>query len=415
MSCIAPVYYSTVTNTVDGAVSSSNRVVMDSRISDLNIVPGDLITGTGVAASTHQLVSKIDPDRDNNKEFEMRFAQNISDGVTLTFTGAYHGMTPHETNSTVGAWTSRFSTGSSFSTFFSISIKAPSGRLFSIKRKPTINDLCAYVTPTIGSAGQILPGEDTGGSTQFFRWPVDNIAGLKEGMIFESNRSRNAKKPNNFITSYETTQTTQELVRDGYNDIIYDKTITDEFFPGVDDKGADPTTVDRNGNVTAQSGSLIFNAQQIISVANSTTHRIFAYGQSNIASLPATAGMRVSLSDIELETTPQVVTVDGAVSNSTTVTLASTNDGLGQIAAGAEISGANIAASAANPTVVSKAVNTGAGNMVLSAAQTLEDGQTLTVNNMFQTVTLTGNITVENFPIANTTLYFDVERFLESI
>jgi hypothetical protein len=95
--------------------------------------------------------------------------------------------------------------------------------------------------------------------------------------------------------------------------------------------------------------------------------------------------------------------------------LASTDGGMGNIAVGAEISGTNIDASVANPTVVSKAGQTGAGNIVVSSNQTLESGQTLTVENFATTITVTGKINVSNFPLSDTTIFLNLERFLISV
>ena len=125
--------------------------------------------------------------------------------------------------------------------------------------------------------------------------------------------------------------------------------------------------------------------------------------------------MDISLSDVEVTPTDLLVTTSGSVSNSTTIPLASTDGGMGNIAVGAEISGTNIDASVANPTVVSKAGQTGAGNIVVSSNQTLESGQTLTVENFATTITVTGKINVSNFPLSDTTIFLNLERFLISV
>ena len=104
-------------------------------------------------------------------------------------------------------------------------------------------------------------------------------------------------------------------------------------------------------------------------------------------------------------------TTSGAVSSSTTIGLTSVNN----ISQGMEVRGVGISASTANPTVVSKAASTGGANITVSAAQTLESGQTLFFDNGSSNVTIRGTIEVSNMGIANVDLFFDVERFLESI
>ena len=64
------------------------------------------------------------------------------------------------------------------------------------------------------------------------------------------------------------------------------------------------------------------------------------------------------------------------------------------------------------PTIVRKAAASGSGNLTLSSALRSTENQTYFFDGASNVVTITGNITVSNMAIANTTLYFDVERFL---
>ena len=77
------------TDTVDGAVSSATKIVMDSNVADKMKV-GDRVTGTGISSSTAITVAALNPDGDNVKEFSVSSAVSISDGVTLTFTPPYY-------------------------------------------------------------------------------------------------------------------------------------------------------------------------------------------------------------------------------------------------------------------------------------------------------------------------------------
>ena len=78
-------------------------------------------------------------------------------------------------------------------------------------------------------------------------------------------------------------------------------------------------------------------------------------------------------------------------------------------------SGIGINSYAADPTVNSRSVTSGAGNLELSAAQTLESGITLTYSNSGQTATITGNIEVVKAGTDNKTIYFDVEKILSIV
>ena len=72
-----------------------------------------------------------------------------------------------------------------------------------------------------------------------------------------------------------------------------------------------------------------------------------------------------------------------------------------------------IGVSGENIKVVSGASgNTGAGTIVVSAAQTIEDNQTLTFANASNVATITGNVTIKSIPTSNSVVYFDVEKFL---
>jgi len=413
ISCIAPSKYATVTDTVDGATSSSNRLVFDNNLSSKKVFVGDLITTSSEATTAEfTLITSIDPDGDNAKEIQTSLTNSISDGATVTFTPAFNGITPHSSDSTTGRDTLSISSGGALDASFTVTITAPSGRLLAVTKTPTADDLCFFKNVTIGSAAIDLPGEDT--SSGNFRWPVDNIAGITEGMFLDPARSgggANTTTPS-IIKPYIKTVSVKSFDQSSDYGNLYDETIEEENIKGVSAETNDITTVDRNGRPTAQAGNLIFSKQQASALADDTSVRIFAQGASQIKSM---TGMDVFLSDVEVTLTDLLVTTSGSVSNSTTIPLASTDGGMGNIAVGAEISGTNIDASVANPTVVSKAGQTGAGNIVVSSNQTLESGQTLTVENFATTITVTGKISVSNFPLSNTEIFLNLERFLISV
>ena len=118
--------------------------------------------------------------------------------------------------------------------------------------------------------------------------------------------------------------------------------------------------------------------------------------------------MNISISDVSVALTQISTTTSSGVSNSTTIPVAEA----GNISVGMTMRGIGVSASAANPTVVSKNVTSGAGNVVVSAAQTIENGQTLFFDGGSNVVTITGTINLSNMPINNLSLFFDLERFM---
>ena len=65
-----------------------------------------------------------------------------------------------------------------------------------------------------------------------------------------------------------------------------------------------------------------------------------------------------------------------------------------------------------DPTVNSRSVTSGAGNLELSAAQTLESGVTLSYGGSGQVATITGNIEIIKAGTSSQTIYFDIEKLL---
>ena len=71
------------TDTVNGAVSSGVKVVMDNNVVG-NMVVGDRVTGNAALEVANVTVAALNPDGDNAKEFSMSEAITLADGVTLT-------------------------------------------------------------------------------------------------------------------------------------------------------------------------------------------------------------------------------------------------------------------------------------------------------------------------------------------
>ena len=185
--------------------------------------------------------------------------------------------------------------------------------------------------------------------------------------------------------------------------------------PGVDTRGIRPLIV-RDGTtkvVTTTTGSstnpinITFDQQALLSFGSGANARIFSYGEPEINRL---TGYDVELSDLAVSLAGVSTTTTAAVSASTSVPItqrAGIMDGI------STVSGIGIDASAVNPTVASGAGSvTGAGTIVLSAAQTLEDGITLTFPGAGTVATITGNIKINHVGNEDVVLRFDLEKFL---
>lgn len=411
LSTFAPSKSHQSTGTTNGAVSGdagSNRMIIDEDATDPNIVEvGDLISCTGIASSLGVLVTKINPDGDNIHEIEMSAADTVSDGVTVTFFPAFRGLTPNHISSTSGRAALEVVSGSSTSIGFLITLNALGSRGFSQKRLPTTEDLCFINPVTFGSAALPITGEDVSGST-FYRWPVANIANLANGMALDPSRSSTGANTTTpaFISPYSANKTLQRINNSNrYHAEIEDYIEQDVYAAGVDSEGILATTLDRNGRVTAKAGNIVFDVQQADALKADADVLIIAQGAQAI--LQAT-GMGVSISDTTITPTQVSTTTTAASSASTTIALTE----VGNVLVGQTVRGVGINAAVANPTVVSKSAATGGANIVVSSAQTIEDGATLFFDGPSNELLIRGTITVTNMPIVDTNLFFNVEGFL---
>ena len=400
ISSITPIDNTSSTGTVDGATSTT-KIVLDQDATNPSIVKiGDHISISGeVDDSIGMTVTKINPDGDNTKEIEVNVADTITDGVTITFDPVLKGAT-------LSTATIEASSGSNFTSDFSITCSPTNGRTVSISRIPAVRDLCAYKTMTFGSAAIAISGEDTSGST-YYRWPVENIVGLADGMILDPERAgggTNTVTPA-FISGFQSTIASTELEERKYYTDITTTSIEDVIVPGVDTYNNSVGTIDRHGNTSLQAGNLTFNVQQPDALKDDNNVKIYAYGSKQIESM---TGMRVELSNIVVTPTQVSTTTTAAVSNSTTIPVTET----GNISTASTIRGVNINSAVANPTVTLKSTYSGAGNLTVSSAQTLENGQTLFFDGATNLVTITGTISIKNMSINDTTLYLDIEKFL---
>ena len=233
-----------------------------------------------------------------------------------------------------------------------------------------------------------------------YRWSFDNIYGLTPGMRGLDGGYFGTQPT---IKEYLTQTIVNEGQRDEYR-------VDGVRIPALDALGVLPVTT-RDGTTkvetTVQAGNVIFSEQALLPFGGGANAKIFSYGESEINRL---TGYDVEFTDLAVALTEVTTTTTAAVNNSTSVPI---TNRIGISDNISTVSGIGVDSSVANPTVASGAGSvTGAGTIVLSAAQTLESGITLTFPGAGSVATITGNIKVNKAGNENVVLRFDLEKFL---
>ena len=275
---------------------------------------------------------------------------------------------------------------------FEITVTSANTRAISINRQPIDTDIATDVSRTIGSAPINIESEDT--SSGHYKWPINNIVGLT------NNTEVIATSPVAAGTTIDDYVVSQVTVAGG-------SSISNEIerLPATETTG-NATVV--NGVTTVQPGNVIFNKQIAASFADDTV-KFWVRGVEKIKQLD---GWDLEFSNLKVELTPVTTTTTSSTvgSSSTSVAVASRNGILDNVST---VSGVGIDNSSAVPTVASGAgAVSGSGTIVLSAAQELESGVTLTFGKASTIATITGDITINKSGTSNETIYFDLETFL---
>ena len=353
---------------------------------------------------------------------------------------------------------------------FSITVTAASDKSYKIVKQPTTDDILSFVTLTVGASPTTIDGENiyptvtgtdtvNGAVTSGTSVTMDSAVAskMKVGDRITGNAALNAATitVSELTGTYTFTMSRDIAIADGItlsfsNQMNYQWNVSDVnkvqygmivapgssthvtanssignyedaiiLFEGTDKEekiiqkqkpfksvvGAATPTVTK-GKITTEPGSVIFDKQQKLALGGQTV-RIGDYGQSEILRI---YGYDVEITNLKIELTPITTTTTAAVNSSTTVPVLLQNG----ILAGdvATVSGIGIDPTAAAPTVSSRAAATNAGNLTLSAAQTLESGATLTFTGCGQVATITGDIKVLKAGDADATIGFDIEKLL---
>jgi len=216
-----------------------------------------------------------------------------------------------------------------------------------------------------------------------------------------------ATRPNTLGPYEDFTTYTLEIVNDDGSVTEQTNTTVNISYPAIDTTGFKPTIT--NGKVTKQDGVLTFTSPQKIDTAVPNLEGNTWFKVSGMGWIKAIHNTEIKFTNLKAELTAPTTTTTSGVSNSTTIPVA---DREGVINGISTISGIGINSSAADPTIASGGEADGAGSWTASAAQTLENGITLTVGGTSRNVTITGDIEIVDCGDSDFTIILDVRNFL---
>jgi len=345
----------TTTGTVDGAIADGTVVTLDQTCSTIMAV-GDQVTGTIADAAGTILEVTVVGTGGNANRFTVNEATAFEDGATLTFSSKVN------------------------RSLTTVTVVATSG------------------TDTDFTMSQAIQFRDNAPLTFFkqknYRWPINNLKNITKGMIVTGTNVTSSTTVSDYI---DTTVL--------YADTENETTIANNYVPALDNNNQTPTV--SKGVVTVQPGNIVFNNQQILALAGDTI-KIGGYGKSLINDV---FGYTVEITDLELTLTAPTTTTSGAVSNSTTIGVADREGVINNIS---RISGIGINPALQDPLITAGGGADGAGNFTADAAQTLESGITLTIQNTGRIATITGNIEITKVGNTDATFRFDVDKLLST-
>ncbi len=240
----------------------------------------------------------------------------------------------------------------------------------------------------------------------YYRWPVANHVRLTEGAVLDPNHAK--VTANSHIAPYQTYLTRFYL--DESNCEVNESTIT------TVDKGFEP--IKPVGNILTssynraltQAGEIIFNNPQVKSF-ESTSHKFYMYGERNIARFMYAKNVKITNLKAEIETANIVTTTisDASATGSAALSdfdVASVNGIMDDVSV---VSGPNISVATSQPIVTTISTS----NLTLTpGSHYVQNGQTLTFSGAASVITITGSVEIDDIGDNNTTLYFDVEKFL---
>ena len=325
---------------------------------------------------------------------------------------------------------------------FTVTLTAATTKAYRILKQPTESEMGSYVERTIGSAALPIFGEDISSST-YYRWPLDNVIGVRNGMIISGSNVTANSVISDYHTSTELSTSKSEeltLMKTGMNESAGIKELQksqsilkgesklvskygtetiiepdkrplkkrtrptyfkENIVPGVKKTGNPVIT---NDVITSQAGNIVLNKQQADALKDDTI-KILGSGASEIKSL---TGYEFKVSNLKAELTKPTTTTTAA-STGTNITVA---DREGVINNVSRLSGIGIDSSTGGPLISLGGGSDGAGTWGVGASQVLESGITLTVEGTGRVVTITGDIEFSKIGESDVTIYFNIENFL---
>tara|TARA_R110002020_G_scaffold11361_4_gene42853 strand:+ start:9927 stop:13352 length:3426 start_codon:yes stop_codon:yes gene_type:complete len=252
---------------------------------------------------------------------------------------------------------------------------------------------------SISSAVAIADGVTLSFSNQVnHSWPVNNFVNLiQEGMILAPGTNVPA---NTTVKAYSDKTTTSLGTKE-------ERTRVSKILPAVSTKGLKPTVV--KGLVTTQAGDITFSNQLPLSLGG-TAMKIGGYGESEALRL---YGWDIQFTDLEITLTPPTTTTREASAGGSSADI-DVNSKEGVINNVSRVSGVGINPALQNPLITAGGGATGTGDWTMDAAQTLENGTILTVENTSRVATITGNIRINKAGNASQILRFDVDKLLST-
>ena len=340
------------TDTVNGDFSGgAEAITMDSAVATKMAV-GDLVTGNAYLDAREFTVASID----STNVFSLSASAQIDDGTTLTFSSKVN-----RSLTTVSGFPV---TATDFTMSQAIQFR---------------DDQPLTFTPRMN-----------------YSWPINNYANiLKEGMTVLADTNVTT---DTLVGVYEDSVTI-------FPDTEKEQKIIKNQVPALGTLAQKPTIV--NGLVTVQAGQIVFDKQQVLVLAGDTL-KIGGYGEENVLDI---YGYEVILSDLAITLTAPTTTTTEATSAHATIAVA---DREGVINNVSTVSGIGINPAVADPTLTTGGGLDGAGDWIMSAVQTLENGITLTVGNTGRIATITGNIEILRAGTSDQTIRFDVNRLLST-
>ena len=510
------------TDAVNGAVSSGAKVVMDTAVANKMAV-GDRVTGNAALDAAVITVAALNPDGDNANEFALSSAIVIADDELLSFSGddqydiylyALPGTehdnynevrfgdgtidlnSSHGSNSlmmqkviyqyakvlltisgyspnglitfTNTAKTLSIDRGNNVLTPFSFSFTSQVTAAFRILKQPSAMDILSFVTPTVGAAPELLPGENqypsvtgtdtvNGAVTSGTSVTMDTAVAstMKVGDRITGNTALNAATvtvvsldSTNVFTMSEAIALADELSLSFSNQMNYQWPVDSVLgisegmivVPGsivatnttiknyedsitifqntkkqekiiknkklsITTKSQKPTIV--KGLTTVQTGSIIFNQPQLLTLAGNSL-KIGGYGEEQIFNIH---GWDIRFRDLAITLEAPTTTTTEATSAHAVIAVA---DREGVINNVSRVRGIGIDASAQNPLITSGGGADGAGDWTMDTTQTLENGITLTIENTGRIATITGSLEVLKAGTSSPTLRFDIEKLVST-